>query len=440
MRYVGYLTRNLSESYSPNANSEDLVCNVGTIGHVDHGKTTLTAAITKFLSKENKSCKFITYDQIDRAPEEKARGITINVAHVGYATKTRRYAHTDCPGHIDFVKNMISGASQMDAAILVVAATDGAMPQTREHLLLAKQIGIKYIVVFVNKVDLMDDEVIDLVEIEVRELLSNFGYNGLKAPVIRGSALLALKEDTSEFGMPSIRNLLDAMDTHIPSVTRDYTSPFLMPIDNFFTVPGRGTVIVGTIKRGVIKKNDNAELLGFDEKFKTTISEIQIFQKVVPQALAGENVGILVRGIKIDNVHRGMILCLANSQKLSNHYEAQMYLLSSGEGGRHKPLRPSGYCQMLYSSTWSILCRLDLLLPPNVTMLMPGEHTKTRLSLLKKMPLMEGQSFTIRENRCTVATGIVTKVFPSILIDKRKMNKVIIPDLQKPDSESVATG
>ncbi|CAH1405837.1 unnamed protein product [Nezara viridula] len=282
---------------------EKVHVNIGTIGHVDHGKTTLTAAITKITSKAGLS-KFISYDEIDRAPEEKARGITINASHIGYSSKLRHYAHTDCPGHADYIKNMISGASQMDGAILVVAASEGPMPQTREHLLLARQVGVKKIVLYINKCDLVDNDVWELVELEMREMLSDFGFDG-GAPVVFGSATKALNGDTSPIGEDSIWRLLDAIDSYIPNPSRDYTSPFLLPIDNSFTVPGRGTVVVGTLKRGIVKKNCEADLLGFDVKLSTTVSDIQVFKKSVPSANAGENVGILLRGIKNDSVAKG---------------------------------------------------------------------------------------------------------------------------------------
>lgn len=417
-----------SRLFSQKAEDFELVCNVGTIGHVDHGKTTLTAAITKVLSTDSGNCKYVSYDEIDKAPEEKARGITINIAHVGYSTKKRRYAHTDCPGHSDFVKNMISGASQMDGAILVVAATDGTMPQTREHLLLAKQVGIKDVVIYINKADIADFEMLELVEIEVRELLSDFGFDGINSPVIYGSALLAIKGDTSEYGIPSIRKLMDALDDHIPTPTRDYESPFILPIDNAFTVPGRGTVVVGTLKQGILKKNSSADLLGFDEEISTTIGDLQIFKKSVPEAKAGENLGALLRGVKISRVQTGMLLCATGSQSSSNHYEAQIYLLTKGEGGRSRPMQVSGYIQPLYAATWHIPCRLDLLLPKGTAMLMPGENAQTRITLLKRMPLMEGQTFTIRENKTTVVTGIITKKLKSLNVEKAKLNKVQISD------------
>ncbi|XP_012146143.1 elongation factor Tu, mitochondrial isoform X2 [Megachile rotundata] len=398
-------------------------------GHVDHGKTTLTSAITKYLSQENKSCKYVSYDEIDKAPEEKQRGITINIAHVGYATSKRQYAHTDCPGHADFIKNMISGASQMDGAILVIGANDGPMPQTKEHLLLVQQIGIKYIIVYVNKADLVDTDILELVEIEARELLTIYGFDGLHTPVINGSALLALNGDTSQYGLPSIKLLLDALDNHIPTVERDYTSPFLLPIDNVFTVPGRGTVIVGTIKQGTIKKGMEVQLLGFNEAIDTSIADIQIFQKSVATARAGENVGVLVRGVKLSSVRRGMILCQRKSLNFTNHYEAQLYLMSTQEGGRDKPLKKSGFSTKIYSSTWNVYCRFDLLLPPENQMLMPGEFATCRITLLFKMPMLEGQVFTVRENKRTIGTGKVTKILQEIPLHRNRLNKVTIEDV-----------
>ncbi|XP_055603284.1 elongation factor Tu [Uranotaenia lowii] len=399
-------------------------CNVGTIGHVDHGKTTLTAAITKILSKEGRAA-YIPYDQIDRAPEEKARGITINAAHIGYSTEKRHYAHTDCPGHADYVKNMISGASQMDGAILVVAATDGQMPQTREHLLLARQVGVDKIVVFINKADQVDNEVLELVEIELRELLTDFGFDGISSPVIIGSALQALRGDSSELGEPAIRKLLDAIDDYIPTPTRDITSPFLLPIDNAFTVPGRGTVVVGTIARGIIKKNDESELLGFDEQIKTTIGGVQVFKKDVGQAQAGDNIGALLRNVKITSVQRGMLLCAAGSERVSNHFESTIYLLAKNEGGRSKPLT-SKYIQQLFSKTWNVPCRVDLV---GQEMLMPGDHGSIRLTLLRQMVMSSGQSFTIRENGMTVATGLITKVLNPVDLPQKKLIKLQLEGL-----------
>ncbi|XP_011313300.1 elongation factor Tu, mitochondrial-like [Fopius arisanus] len=414
---------------SSQGNLQENICNIGTIGHVDHGKTTLTAAITKVLSEELKSCKYVPFDEIDKAPEEKARGITINIAHVGYSTKLRRYAHTDCPGHADFIKNMISGASQMDGAILLVAADDGTMPQTREHLYLAKQLGVNHIVVFINKADLVDDELLDLVEIEIRELLTNIGFDGCASPVVRGSALAALNGESH--GVQSVKRLMDAVDNYVPTPIRDYQSPFLLPIDNVFNVPGRGTVVVGTLKRGIMRKNDGADLLGFNNDTKTSISDIQIFRKSVPQALAGENIGVLLRSIKYQNVCRGMMLCQRNSLVSSNHFEAQLYLLDSSEGGRHRPLPANGHCTPIYSGTWTVQCRFDFQLEGESKMLMPGEQCATNLTLVKKMPIVEGQSFTIRENRSTIATGIITKALKPLNIDKKRLNLIVIPSMKQ---------
>ncbi|XP_049706118.2 elongation factor Tu [Helicoverpa armigera] len=397
-------------------------CNIGTIGHVDHGKTTLTAAITKVLANDGLA-QYVSYDEIDRAPEEKARGITINAAHIGYSTKLRHYAHTDCPGHADYIRNMISGASQMDASILVVAANDGPMPQTREHLLLAKQVGIQYILVYINKADLVDNELLELVEIEMRELLSDFGYDGNTVPMICGSALKALNGDESEFGAPSIRKLLSTMDEYVPPIVRDLSSPFLMPIDNAFTVPGRGTVVVGTIKRGIMKKNAEAELLGFGNNIKTTISDVQIFKESVPEALAGDNVGVLLRGMKIRSVETGMLLTAAKSCFLSNHYKAKIYFLTRNEGGRRKPVF-SKYSQQMFSGTWNIACRIDL--DPSLHMMMPGDHGEVYLTLLQDMVMTVGQPFTIRENNVTVATGIITDLLKSINVPKGKLGKVVL--------------
>jgi elongation factor Tu len=318
---------------------------------------------------------------------------------------------------------MISGASQMDGAILVVAATDGSMPQTREHLLLAKQVGVEKIVVYINKADQVDNEILELVEIEIRELLCDFGFDGDACPMIRGSALLAMQGNDSEIGEPSIRKLLQAIDDFIPTPVRDLTSPFVLPIDNGFTVPGRGTVLVGTLKKGTIRKNAEAELLGFDENQKTTVSDIQIFKKSVNKCVAGDNVGILVRGVKISSVQKGMLLCAHGTEVLSNHYEARMYLLSRGEGGRAKPM-VSKYIQQLFSRTWNIPARIDL---PNNSMILPGDHAaEIRVTLLKKMVMSIGQPFTIRENGKTVATGMVTKRLDSLNLPLNKLSKVVL--------------
>ncbi|XP_026316147.1 uncharacterized protein LOC113227439 [Hyposmocoma kahamanoa] len=397
-------------------------CNIGTIGHVDHGKTTLTAAITKVLASDGLA-QFVSYDEIDKAPEEKARGITINAAHIGYSTQVRHYAHTDCPGHADYIRNMISGASQMDAAILVVAANDGPMPQTREHLLLAKQVGIRYILVFINKADLVDDELLELVEIEMRELLTDFGYDGTTVPMICGSALKALNGDESELGAPSIRKLLDTIDNYVPAIVRDLESPFLMPIDNAFTVPGRGTVVVGTIKHGIMRRNNEADLMGFGYNIKTTLSDIQIFKKSVTEALAGDNVGVLLRGLKLKSVETGMLLCASKQYQLSNHYKAKIYFLTRNEGGRKKPVF-SKYTQQMFSGTWNIACRVDL--DPSIHMMMPGDHGEVYLTLLEGMVMTQGQPFTIRENNVTVATGIITETLQTIDVPKGKLGKVIM--------------
>ncbi|KAH1007317.1 elongation factor Tu [Dendroctonus ponderosae] len=396
--------------------------NIGTIGHVDHGKTTLTAAITKYLQHQGLA-KFVSYDEIDRAPEEKARGITINACHVGYSTKTRHYAHTDCPGHADYIKNMISGASQMDGAILVVAATDGQMPQTREHLLLAKQVGVTKIVVYVNKADLVDQEVLELVELEVRELLEDFGFDGSGCPVIFGSALQALQGNDSEIGTQSIQQLLDAVDSYVPYPERDFTSPFLLPIDNAFLVPGRGTVVIGTLSRGVLKKNADAEMLGFDTCLKTSVNDIQVFRKSLPEAKAGENIGALIRNIKLKDIKRGMLLCASKSVTLSNRFKASIYFLSKAEGGRSKPVT-SKYCQQLYSKTWNVPCRVDI---DNDAMIIPGEHGNIKLTLLWKMVMSKGQQFTIRENNVTVATGIITENLPNARVIGN-LGKLELPD------------
>lgn len=402
-------------------------CNVGTIGHVDHGKTTLTAAITKVAAKAGRS-KFIEFDKIDRAPEEKARGITINIAHVEYSTSNRHYAHTDCPGHADYIKNMISGASQMDGAIVVVAGSEGQMPQTREHLLLSRQIGIEHVVVYVNKADIVDKEILELVELEVRDVLTMYGFDGDKTPFVFGSALLALQGDTSDIGEASIHRLLEALDNHIPTPVRDVKSPFLLPIDNAMSVPGRGSVCIGTLKQGTMRKNDEADLMGFNAKFTCTLGEIQVFQKKVNEARAGDNVGVLLRNIKLKQIERGMLLSKVDTLQLNNRYEAEIYLLSRGEGGRFKPIT-SKYIQQLFSRTWNVQARIDL--PSEEDMIMPGEHGTVTLTLLYKMYLDKGQTFTIRENNKLVATGIVTKLLGSMEIPQHNLGMIRTKEVVK---------
>ena len=343
-------------------------CNVGTIGHVDHGKTTLTAAITKVLSELGKEGnRYVKYDDIDKAPEEKARGITINSTHVQYETENRHYAHTDCPGHIDYVKNMITGTSQMDGAILVIAATDGTMPQTREHLLLAKQIGVEKIVVYINKADVVDNEMLELVEIEARELLEEYGFDGLNSAVVAGSALMALKGEKSDIGRESILKLMNAVDTTIPTPQRDLSGPFYMPVESSLTVPGRGTVAVGTVAQGVLKKNQEVELLGFGNTIKTSVSDIHIFRKSVQQCTAGDNIGALLRGVKSDVVQRGMFLSQLQSLKQFNVFEAQVYVLTKAEGGRSKPIMDQ-YIQVLWQHCvfldYSMSIRLSFCVAP----------------------------------------------------------------------------
>ncbi|XP_013790440.1 elongation factor Tu, mitochondrial-like [Limulus polyphemus] len=390
-------------------NTEKKHVNIGTIGHVDHGKTTLSSAITKYLSEKGLA-KYTTYEDIDRAPEEIKRGITINASHIDYSTETRHYAHTDCPGHADYIKNMICGTSQLDGVVLVVAGTDGQMPQTREHLLLARQLGINHVVVYINKADLVDDEVLELVELEIRELLVDFGFDGNSAPIIWGSALLALKGNTSHYGEESIKRLLNALDSYIPVPTRNLSAPFLLPVESALTVPGRGTVIIGTLTQGVVNKGDAAELTGCDVLIKTIISDLQIFKKSYTQCFAGDHLGALVRNVRPETVFRGMVLSKPGAVKMHNHFKARMYLLSKGEGGRSRAIK-SCYIQQLFSRTWNAVCRIDVC---DSGMILPGDEGVVILTLQKKMIMMPGQQFTIRENNVTVATGIVTELLPNL--------------------------
>lgn len=389
-------------------------CNIGTIGHVDHGKTSLTAAITKVL-EQDKLAKYIKFEDIDKAPEEKKRGITINATHIEYETEFRHYAHTDCPGHSDYVKNMITGTSQMDGAILVVAATDGQMPQTKEHLLLAKQIGVNNIVVFVNKAELVDDEMLELVEIELRELLSQYGYDGFETPIINGSALCALKGQEGKFGVDSIRQLLKAIDTHVPIPTRKLDCPFVLPVEKAFTVSGRGTVAIGTLEQGILVKGSEAELLGFDSALKVVISDIQVFKKSIARCEAGQNIGALLRGVKVESVQRGMMLCPPGTFQIGNRYEGNIYFLTKHEGGRSKPVMGK-YVQQLFCHTWNIACRLDI---PDVGMILPGDSGMVILTLMRKMVLQPGDKFTLRENCKTVGTGVITKKLPNVTVTQK---------------------
>ncbi|XP_076059780.1 mitochondrial translation elongation factor Tu 1 [Oratosquilla oratoria] len=378
-------------------------CNIGTIGHVDHGKTTLTAAITKVLS-EKALAAAKRYDEIDNAPEEKARGITINVAHIEYTTEKRHYGHTDCPGHADYIKNMITGTAQMDGAILVVAATDGVMPQTREHLILAKQIGIDHIIVFINKVDAADEEMVELVEMEIRELMTEMGYDGDEIPVIKGSALCALDNSNPNIGMDAVVELMETVDDYIPTPVRDLDKPFRLPVENVYSIPGRGTVVTGRLERGVIKKGMEAEFVGHNKKFKTTITGIEMFHQILEEAQAGDQLGALVRGLKRDDVKRGMIMAKPGTMTSYDNVEGQVYVLSKEEGGRSRPF--TSYIQLqLFSKTWD--CAAQVIVQGK-EMVMPGEDAKLQLKLLKPMVMEKGQRFTLRSGNTTLGTGVIT--------------------------------
>ncbi|XP_070390361.1 elongation factor Tu 2 [Dermacentor albipictus] len=390
-------------------------CNIGTIGHVDHGKTTLTAAITKVLADE-KLAAAKKYEEIDNAPEEQARGITINVAHVEYATKNRHYSHTDCPGHADYIKNMITGTSQMDGAILVVAATDGAMPQTREHLLLAKQIGIEHIVVFLNKADAADKEMLELVEMELRELLTEYGFNGDGVPVVTGSALYALEGKEPELGRDAVIKLLETVDNHIPTPARDLDKPFLLPIESVHSIPGRGTVVTGRLERGTLKKGMECEILGYNKYFKTAVTGIETYHKILEEAQAGDQLGALVRGVKRDEIRRGMALCKPGTINQHDHFEAQVYVLKKEEGGREKPIIKY-YQSTMYSRTFDCAARVFF---EGRDMVMPGEDAKLEVRLHKPMALEQGQRFTFREGRVTAGTGVITKVLSNLTEDERQ--------------------
>ncbi|MDO4197546.1 MAG: elongation factor Tu [Erysipelotrichaceae bacterium] len=379
--------------------------NVGTIGHVDHGKTTLTAAITKVLAEKGQA-EFKAYDQIDGAPEEKARGITINTAHVEYKTAKRHYAHVDCPGHADYVKNMITGAAQMDGAILVVAATDGPMPQTREHILLARQVGVPYIVVFLNKCDMVDDEeLIDLVEMEVRELLDEYGFDGDNTPIIRGSALKALEGDPQWLGC--IDELMDAVDTYIPSPAREMDKPFLMSVEDVFTISGRGTVATGRVERGVAHLNDEVEIVGIKETRKTVITGLEMFHKQLDQAEAGDNIGALLRGVNRDEIERGQVLAKPGSVTPHTTFTAQVYVLTKEEGGRHTPF-VANYRPQFYFRTTDVTGVIQDL--GGAEMVMPGDHVEMTVELIAPIAIEEGTKFSIREGGRTVGSGSVTKI------------------------------
>jgi elongation factor Tu len=388
--------------------------NIGTIGHVDHGKTTLTAAITGVL-QEKGLAKARRYDEIDAAPEEKARGITINISHQEYETETRHYAHVDCPGHADFIKNMITGAAQMDGAILVVAGTDGPMQQTREHILLARQVGVPYIVVYINKTDQVDDqELIDLVEMEVRELLSTYGFDGDNAPIIKGSARKALdlvESGSVNFDDPNVKSILDlmdAVDSHIPTPERDTDKPFLMAVEDVFTITGRGTVATGRVERGVLKVNEEVEIIGLrPESRKTVCTGVEMFRKLLDQAQAGDNVGILVRGVERKEIERGMVIAKPGSIKPHTKFESEVYVLSKEEGGRHTPFT-TGYRPQFYFRTTDVTGTLHL--PEGVQMVMPGENIKMVVELIQPIAMEQGSKFAIREGGRTVGAGTITSV------------------------------
>jgi elongation factor Tu len=383
--------------------------NTGTLGHVDHGKTSLTAAITKVLSENQKGVQAKKYDEIDNAPEERARGITINTAHVEYETEKRHYAHIDCPGHADYIKNMITGAAQMDGAILVVAATDGAMPQTREHLLLARQVGVERMVVFINKVDQVDDpEMIELVEMEMRELLTQYGFDGDATPVIAGSAICVLEDKHPDtIGKASIVKLLEALDQHIPTPDRALDKPFLHPVEDTHSIAGRGTVITGRVERGTIKKGQEVEVVGYGSKLKVAVTGLEMFHKELDRGEAGDNLGVLLRGVKRDDIRRGMVLSAPGSIKSHRSFKAQIYALTKDEGGRHTPF-VSNYRPQLFSRTADVTCTVTL--PDSVQMVMPGDNVETVVNLIQDIAIEPGSRFTLREGGKTVATGVVTEL------------------------------
>ncbi len=381
--------------------------NVGTIGHVDHGKTTLTAALTKVMA-ETHGGAFMAYDQIDKAPEEKARGITISTAHVEYQSPLRHYAHVDCPGHADYVKNMITGAAQMDGAILVVSAADGPMPQTREHILLARQVGVPYIVVYLNKADMVDDaELLELVELEVRELLSKYEFPGDDTPIVTGSALKALEGDKGPLGVPSVVKLVDEMDRYIPVPERAIDGAFLMPVEDVFSISGRGTVVTGRIERGIVKVNDEVEIVGLRPTVKTICTGVEMFRKLLDQGQAGDNVGVLLRGTKREEVERGQVLAKPGSITPHTKFEGEVYVLTKEEGGRHTPFF-KGYRPQFYFRTTDVTGSVEL--PEGVEMVMPGDNIKMTIELISPIAMEEGLRFAIREGGRTVGAGVVSKI------------------------------
>jgi len=381
--------------------------NVGTIGHVDHGKTTLTAALTKVMAEINGG-ETKAFDQIDNAPEERARGITISTSHVEYESATRHYAHVDCPGHADYVKNMITGAAQMDGAILVCSAADGPMPQTREHILLSRQVGVPYIVVFLNKADMVDDpELIELVEMEIRELLNQYEFPGDDTPIIIGSALKALEGDQSEIGVQSVVKLVEALDSYIPEPERAIDGKFLMPIEDVFSISGRGTVVTGRVERGIIKVGEEVEIVGIKETTKTTCTGVEMFRKLLDQGQAGDNVGVLLRGTKRDEVERGQVLAHVNSIKPHSHFKAEIYVLSKDEGGRHTPFF-NGYRPQFYFRTTDVTGAVEL--PEGVEMVMPGDNIAVTVKLIVPIAMDDGLRFAIREGGLTVGAGRITKI------------------------------
>ena len=385
--------------------------NVGTIGHVDHGKTTLTAAITMYCASKGLAQQ-MKYDEIDKAPEERARGITINTAHVEYQTEKRHYAHVDCPGHADYVKNMITGAAQMDGAILVVAATDGPMPQTREHILLARQVGVPYIVVFMNKTDQVDDpELLELVEMEIRELLTEYGFPGDKTPIIKGSALKALEAaqagKADDPACTCIQELLDALDSYIPEPIRDTDKPFLMPVEDVFTITGRGTVATGRIERGIVKLNDVVEIVGMGQKKQTVVTGVEMFRKLLDEGRAGDNVGLLLRGIQRNEIERGQVICKPGSIHPHTKFTAEVYVLKKEEGGRHTPFF-NGYRPQFYFRTTDVTGTIEL--EKGVEMVMPGDNVKMTISLITPIAIEQGLRFAIREGGRTVGSGVVSSI------------------------------